>query len=55
MGFVQESFDLMNGFSASPGYGHDYRNELTRAWAAVVPPPGWTDADTDALNAALEL
>ncbi|MEZ5273003.1 MAG: alpha/beta-hydrolase family protein [Ilumatobacteraceae bacterium] len=55
VGFVQESFDLMNGFSASPGYGHDYRNELTRAWAALVPPPGWTDGDTDALNAALEL
>lgn len=50
---VQETFDLMNGFSASPGHGHDYSIEFVDAWAAVAPPPGWTPADTDRLRTAL--
>ena len=52
---TQEVFDLMNGFSASPGFGHDYRNNLTAAWAAIFPPAGWTDADTQQLNELLGL
>lgn len=50
---IQETFDLMNGFSATPGHGHDYSVELVDAWAAVAPPEGWTAADTDRLRAAL--
>lgn len=53
--FAQESFDLMNGFSAAPGFGHDYRNHLTSAWAAVAPADGWTDADTARLDEHLGL
>ena len=45
----------MNGFSASPGFGHDYRNNLAAAWAAIYPPDGWTDADTQQLNELLGL
>lgn len=52
---TQELFDLMNGFSASPGFGHDYRNNLAAAWAAILPPDGWTDADTQRLNDVLGL
>lgn len=52
---TQEGFDLMNGFSASPGFGHDYRNNLAGAWAALYPPDGWTDADTQRLNDLLGL
>ncbi len=52
---TQEVFDLMNGFSASPGFGHDYRNNLTAAWAAIFPPDGWTNADTQRLNELLGL
>jgi uncharacterized membrane protein len=52
---TQEVFDLMNGFSASPGFGHDYRNNLAAAWAAVLPQVGWTAADTDRLNDFLKL
>lgn len=52
---TQEVFDLMNGFSASPGFGHDYRNNLAAAWAAVYPPAGWTAADTQKLNDVLGL
>jgi uncharacterized membrane protein len=47
--FTQEAFDLMNGFSAAPGYGHDYRNSFVHAWAAILPPEGWTEADSQAL------
>jgi uncharacterized membrane protein len=52
---TQEVFDLMNGFSASPGFGHDYRNNLAAAWAAIYPPDGWTDSDTQRLNELLGL
>ncbi len=47
---VQGVFDLMAGFSAPPGYGHDYRLDYPAAWAAVVAPDGWTDDDTTALE-----
>jgi uncharacterized membrane protein len=53
--FVQETFDLMNGFSAAPGYGHDYRNAFVNAWAALVPPKGWTEANSQSLLAFLNL
>lgn len=53
--WVQETADLMAGFSAVPGFGHDYRDALTASWAAVVPPDGWTEADTDQLQAFLGL
>ena len=46
---VQGVFDLMAGFGAPPGHGHDYRLDYPVAWAAVVAPEGWTDAGTDAL------
>lgn len=52
---TQEVFDLMNGFSASPGFGHDYRNNLAAAWAAIFPPDGWTNSDTQRLNELLGL
>jgi uncharacterized membrane protein len=53
--FVQETFDLMAGFSASPGYGHDYRTDFVHAWSALAPPTGWTSADADRLQAHLGL
>lgn len=51
--WVQETADLMAGFSAVPGFGHDYTNALAAAWAAVAPPVGWTDDDTRRLEALL--
>ncbi|MEI8240487.1 MAG: alpha/beta-hydrolase family protein, partial [Actinomycetota bacterium] len=53
--FTQESFDLMNGFSAAPGYGHDYRNAFVHAWAALLQPKGWTEADSQSLLTFLRL
>jgi uncharacterized membrane protein len=47
--WVQEVADLVAGFSAPAGHGHNYSQEFVSAWAAVVPPAGWTDADTSRL------
>lgn len=52
--FVQEVFDLMAGFSATPGHGHNYDPNVTDGWAAISAPPGWTAADTTRLNALLQ-
>lgn len=48
--WTQGIFDLMAGFSAPPGFGHDYRLDYVDAWAQVAPPDGWTDADTTRLE-----
>jgi uncharacterized membrane protein len=50
---VQESADLMAGFSADPGFGHDYTDGFVPSWAAVVPPDGWTAVDTERLDTHL--
>ncbi|OWY62350.1 hypothetical protein B7486_58915, partial [cyanobacterium TDX16] len=44
--FIQGVFDLMAGFGAPPGHGHDYNPNLPDGWAALVAPEGWTADDT---------
>ena len=51
--WAQGVADLSAGFSAEPGFGHDYRNAFVAGWAAVLPPSGWTSADTTRLEAYL--
>lgn len=51
--WVQGLFDLMAGFGAPPGHGHDYRLAFPGAWSQVVPPPGWAADDIEALSAFL--
>ena len=51
--FLQATFDLINGFSASPGHGHNYNPDFAYAWAALVAAPDWTAADTDHLAQTL--
>ena len=51
--FVQNVFDLMAGFSAPPGHGHDYVPNLADGWVATASPVDWTDADTLRLRALL--
>lgn len=48
--FTQGIFDLMAGFGAPPGYGHDYRLDFVAGWATVAPPEGWDASRTDALQ-----
>lgn len=45
----QVSADLIAGFSAGPGYGHNYSVDFITGWAAVAPPDGWTEEDTTRL------
>jgi uncharacterized membrane protein len=48
--FTQVVVDLINGFSASVGHGHNYNNVFTDGWSVVAPPDGWTAADTQRLE-----
>jgi uncharacterized membrane protein len=51
--FWQISGDLRIDPNPPSGYGHNYdAAEIDTAWAALLHPPGWTDADTAALAAA---
>ncbi len=51
--WTQGVFDLMAGFGAPPGHGHDYRLDYVDAWARLAPPEGWTEADTAHVEAVL--
>lgn len=44
--FTQVVVDLINGFSASVGHGHNYNNTFADGWSVVAPPAGWTEAET---------
>ena len=50
---IQEVADLIAGFSATSGYGHNYDIDFVTGWAAVPspsPPDGWTTADSARLQ-----
>ncbi len=53
--WTQTVADLIAGFSAPGGHGHNYDPDFIPGWAAVVPPEGWTEADTARLQAHLDL
>jgi uncharacterized membrane protein len=48
---VQAMGDLLNMLAGvPPGFGHNYSSqEYVKGWASVMPPEGWTDADTERL------
>ena len=52
--FWQVSADLTEAEGMPPGHGHDYGDMVLDGWAAVLPPDGWTPADTDRMHAALK-
>lgn len=43
---LQVTFDLMAGFGAPPGFGHDYTPSIVDGWAALAAPDGWTAEDS---------
>jgi uncharacterized membrane protein len=47
---VQAVGDLYNQLGVPPGFGHNYASEYAKGWASVVPPVGWTEADTERLE-----
>jgi uncharacterized membrane protein len=53
--FWQVVFDLVAGFSAPSGFGHNYSVDMPDAWAAVAAPDDWTVADSDRLRHHLGL
>jgi uncharacterized membrane protein len=52
--FWQVSADLTNAEGVPGGHGHNYSNDILDGWVAVVPPDGWTAADTERVRAALK-
>jgi uncharacterized membrane protein len=53
--WMQTTIDLMNGFGAAPGHGHNYVPNFVAGWAAAAPPDGWTTADSERLQEFLGL
>jgi uncharacterized membrane protein len=47
--FVGVSGDMIDSQSVPAGFGHVYGYTEAAGWARVLPPPGWTAADTAAL------
>jgi uncharacterized membrane protein len=43
-------FDLIAGFSAASGHGHNYDVDFVSGWAAVAPPADWTAEDSARLQ-----
>jgi uncharacterized membrane protein len=51
---TQAVADQVHQLSPPPGFGHDYATDYVSGWAAVLPPDGWTDADTQRLDEHLD-
>jgi uncharacterized membrane protein len=52
--FWQVSADLTEAEGMPGGHGHNYGDMVLDGWAAVLPPDGWTPAETDRTRAALK-
>ena len=46
---LQLAADQMVANDVPAGQGHQFGQEPVRAWAEILPPNGWTDADTERL------
>jgi uncharacterized membrane protein len=51
--FWQVSADLANAAGVPDGHGHNYGTAVVDAFAAVMPPPGWSAADTERVRVAV--
>jgi len=47
---VQAMADVLDQLNPPPGFGHVYSTDYVRAWASILPPEGWTGADTERLE-----
>lgn len=50
---IQAVGDMLLQLDVPPGFGHDYATDYVNGWAQVLPPEGWTDADTERLEQLL--
>jgi uncharacterized membrane protein len=51
--FWQVSADMTNAASVPAGHGHNYGDSVLDGWVAVIPPDGWTAADTERVRSAI--
>ena len=51
--FLQVSADMAVSDGVPAGHGHRYGPDPVDAWVAILPPTGWTDADTAHLRAVI--
>ena len=51
--FLQVSADMAVAVDVPDGHGHVYVRDVANAWAAILQPPGWTQAKTDKLRPTL--
>jgi uncharacterized membrane protein len=47
---VQAMADVFDQLNPPPGFGHVYSTDYVRGWASILPPEGWTGADTERLE-----
>jgi uncharacterized membrane protein len=52
--FWQTAVDLAFATGVPSGHGHVYGSSVADGWAALLPPPAWTSADTVRLRALLD-
>ncbi|MEE1927787.1 alpha/beta-hydrolase family protein [Streptomyces sp. TRM 70351] len=52
--FWQTAVDMGTSYGVAAPHGHRYGTNAVEGWAAVLPPAGWTDADTLRLKAFAE-
>ncbi|MEU0316123.1 alpha/beta-hydrolase family protein [Nocardioides sp. NPDC006273] len=50
---LQLGVDQFSANSVPVGQGHEFGTAPVHAWAAILPPPGWTDQRTDELAAVI--
>ncbi|WP_374100599.1 alpha/beta hydrolase [Streptomyces sp. 7-21] len=53
--FWQTTVDMAVSYGAPAPHGHRYGSNPVAAWAAIAPPEGWTDTDTERLSWLLEI
>lgn len=51
--FWQVTLDMVFSADVPPGHGHTFGPDAAQMWAAILHPPGWTEADTERVHAAL--
>jgi uncharacterized membrane protein len=47
---VQAVADVLDQLNTPPGFGHVYSTDYVKAWASILPPDGWTGADSERLE-----
>ena len=47
---LQALADVLNQLRAPPGFGHVYSTDYVKAWASIVRPNDWTEAESERLD-----